>query len=128
MKKSWGMVFFVLLALLIIIIATAWASPGEVKIPNESPKNWVQLAYVALIVITVNVPTWIREVVKTIEFKKKNGMITGIKADTSDLKTTIGLMDQKINLQQKACKTTTDRFEKAISNNQDVIITHLEKN
>ena len=121
MKRSWGMVLFVL-----FFLTPVMAQVGS-QIPKEKPKSLLDLLYIALVVIAVNIAIWIREGFKHLDFRRKNGVINDIKTDTSDLKTGMKLMAGQLKTQENNCGTTTKRFDVELSKNQSMIIKHIER-
>ncbi len=120
MKKSWGMVLFVLFFLMPVL-----AQVDVVKIPDEKPKNIIDLVYIGILMVMVNAPIWIREGFKHFDFKKKNGIITQIKADTGDLKNTMKIINNNMKNHLQNDTLTTERLEKSISENKEMIIGHI---
>lgn len=100
----------------------------------KQPQNTIQLIYMALIVIVVNVPIWIRELKKAKEFKSKNGQLDKIKTavDNTDertqkMHTALGIVKTKVEAQEKKCSETVTRIEGGLQQHSNQIL-QLAKN
>lgn len=100
----------------------------------QQPQNTYQLIYMAIIVIAVNVPIWIREIKKHKEFKTKNGQLDKIKAtvESTDGRTVkmdkaLGIIKTDVTNQKQRCSDTVSRMERGLQQHSDQIL-QLAKN
>lgn len=100
----------------------------------QQPKTWLQMIYMAIVVIVVNVPIWIREIKKHKDFRAKNGQLVAIKetVDNTDTRTqkmdkALGIVKTKVEAQEQKCTDTVTRIEGGLLQHSNQIL-ELAKN
>jgi len=98
---------------------------GTAQAAAQQPQNWMQLVYMSIMLIAVNLPLWIREIKKYKDFKAKNGTLDVIKSGIQDVKSDIGKlqtgqtrMEGEIKKQANACKLISGPLKEQVEQNK----------
>ena len=107
--------------------------PTAAQAVAQQPQNWMQLVYMTIIVIVVNVPLWIREFQKHKDWKAKNGTLNEIKksADAAnkaaqEVKKSQISLSRDMVAQVKVCKSISGPLAKQVQENSKNIIDILK--